>query len=156
MRLLERNAKIIYHGKRNLTDDGVEYFDVPVGLKCNPMPVGNAWDYSQQGFVESGLKSFKISRDLLRDQLQFNPYGYDHAIDGESDFGMDEINPYGWVDEYLTRWINDLTNGDVFWVDTIPPEDYIEYDSGKGSDYVVEEVQDTPNYIGIILKRKAI
>lgn len=156
MRTLERNQKLIYHAKRNLTEDGIEYFSVPVALRCNPMPVSTDWTQAEKGLVSTGMKKFILSRDLLRDTLVFNPYGYDHPIEGESTYGADSSNPYGWVEEYLTRWIHDLANADRFYVDTVPPEDADEYMMAKGADFVVTGVEDSPNYIGIILKRLAV
>lgn len=136
MRMLERNEKIIYHSKRNLTDDGIEYFDVPVALRCNPMPVSTDWSRTTGGTIETGMKRFIISRDTLRNTLVFNAYG--------------------WVDEYLTRWIHDLTNGDRFYVDAQTPDTPDEEMMAVGADYVVAGVEDTPNYIGVILKRLAV
>ena len=136
MRMLERNEKIIYHSKRNLTDDGIEYFDVPVALRCNPMPVSTDWSRTTGGTIETGMKRFIISRDTLRNTLVFNPYG--------------------WVDEYLTRWIHDLTDGDRFYVDAQTPDTPDEEMMAVGADYVVAGVEDTPNYIGVILKRLAV
>ena len=54
MRMLERNSKIIYHSKRHLTDDGIEYFDVPVALKVNPMPLSTNWTLVKKGQIEIG------------------------------------------------------------------------------------------------------
>lgn len=156
MRMLERNEKIIYHSKRNLTDDGIEYFDVPVALRCNPMPVSTDWSRTTGGTIETGMKRFIISRDTLRNALVFNAYGYDHPIEGESHYGMTEVNPYGWVDEYLTRWIHDLTNGDRFYVDAQTPDTLDDEKMAVGADYVVAGVEDTPNYIGVILRRLAV
>lgn len=156
MRMLERNERIIYHSKRHVTDDGVEYFDVPVALRCNPMPVNRGWIQQITGVVETGMKRFIISRDTLRNMIIFKAYGYDHPIEGESTFGMDEENPYGWVEEYLTRWIHDLENGDRFYVDATPPETHDGELMAENADYVVAGVEDTPNYIGVILKRLAV
>ena len=77
-------------------------------------------------------------------------------IKGESHYGMTEVNPYGWVDEYLTRWIHDLTNGDRFYVDAQTPDTLDEEMMAVGADYVVAGVEDTPNYIGVILRRLAV
>jgi len=126
MRMLERNEKIIYHSKRHLTDDGIEYFDVPVALRCNPMPVSTDWSRTTGGTVETGMKRFVISRDTLRNTLVFNPYGCD------------------------------LTNGDRFYVDAQTPDTPDEEMMAVGADYVVAGVEDTPNYIGVILRRLAI
>jgi len=156
MRTLERNEKLIYHTKRYLTEDGIEYFGVPVALKCNPMPVTTDWTVVNKGTIVKATKKFIISRDLLRQTVIFNPYGYDHPIEGESFYGMDDMNPYGWVEDYLTRWMNDLIHGDMFYVDTIPSENYTEYTVAKNADYVAIGVEDTPNYIGVILKRLAV
>lgn len=156
MRMLERNGKIIYHCKRHLTDDGVEYFDIPVGIRANPMPVSTDWTRAEKGEVTRGMKKFLISRDTLRETIIFNSYGYDHAIDGESTYGLDESNPYGWVDEYMTRWIHDLENGDRFYIDVEVPEDYVDINMAEGADYVVSGVEDTPTYIGVILRRLSV
>lgn len=153
MRTLERNEKIIYHSKRRLTDEGVEYFDPPVALKANPMPVSNQWLTNGKGTFELGIKRFILSRDMLRDTIVFNPYGYEHPIEGESSYGISEEFPYGWVDEYLTRWANDLLHGDRFWVDITPPDDYI---MAQEADYMVIGVEPSPNYIAVILKRLAV
>ena len=122
MRMLERNEKTIYHSKRNLTDDGIEYFDVPVALRCNPMPVSTDWSRTTGGTIETGMKRFIISRDTL----VFNPYGHD------------------------------FTNGDRFYVDAQTPDTRDEEMMAVGADYVVAGVEDTPNYIGVILKRLAV
>ena len=122
MRMLERNEKIIYHSKRNLTDDGIEYFDVPVALRCNPMPVSTDWSRTTGGTIETGMKRFIISRDAL----VFNLHGYD------------------------------FTNGDRFYVDAQTPDTLDEEMMAVGADYVVAGVEDTPNYIGVILRRLAV
>lgn len=153
MRNLERNGKLIYHTKRYLTEDGVEYFGVPVALRCNPMPISTEWSTLPVGTVDLGMKKFILSRDGLRDTIIFRAYGYDSPIEGESVYGLDVDNPYGWVEEYLTRWINDLLSGDRFYVDTLPSENYSEYTMAEGADYVVVAVEDTPNTIGVVLKR---
>lgn len=155
MRMLERNEKIIYHSKRHLTDDGVEYFDVPVALRCNPMPVSVEWSQTVGGAIEKGMKKFMLSRDTLRNTIIFKAYGYDHPIDGESSYGVSPADPYGWVEEYMTRWINDLIQGDRFYVDAQTPETYDDEMMAVGADYVVAGVEDTPNYIGVILRRLA-
>lgn len=67
MRTLERNEKTIYHSKRNLTEDGVEYYDVPVALKCNPMPVSVDWTRAGKGEIQTGLLKFMLSRDVYQD-----------------------------------------------------------------------------------------
>lgn len=126
MRMLERNEKIIYHSKRNLTDDGIEYFDVPVALRRNPMPVSTDWSRTTGGTIETGMKRFVISRDTLRNELEFNSYGYD------------------------------LNEGDRFYVDAQPPDTPDEKMMAVGADYVVAGVEDTPNYIGVILRRLAV
>lgn len=156
MRMLERNAKLIYHSKRHLTEDGIEYFDVPVALRVNPMPIQVDWTRAEKGEIETGMKKFLISRTLLRDTLIFNPYGYDYPLEGEETYGSDEENPYGWIDEYLTRWIQELSHGDRFYVDVLPPDDYTDINMAEGADYIVAGVEDTPSYIGIILKRLAV
>ena len=122
MRMLERNEKIIYHSKRHLTDDGIEYFDVPVALRCNPMPVSTDWSRTTGGTIETGMKRFVISRDTL----VFNLHGYD------------------------------FTNGDRFYVDAQTPDTLDEEKMAVGADYVVAGVEDTPNYIGVILRRLAV
>ena len=156
MRNLERNGRLIYHTKRYLTDAGVEYFGVPVALRCNPMPVTTDWVTVDKGTMEKGTKRFVMSRDTLRDTIIFKPYGYDTPIEGESVYGLDEENPYGWIEEYLTRWIHDLLSGDRFYVDTLPSENYSEYTMAEGADYVTIGVEDTPNYVGVILRRLAV
>lgn len=123
--MLERNEKTIYHSKRNLTDDGIEYFDVPVALRCNPMPVSTDWSRTTGGTIETGMKRFIISRDTLRNAFVFNPYGCN------------------------------LTNGDRFYVDAQTPDTPDEEMMAVGADYVVAGVEDTPNYIGVILRRLA-
>ncbi len=155
MRLLEKNGKLIYHSVRNVTEDeGIEYFDVPVAIKANPMPVSVDWTRTQNGQITTGMLKFFISRDAIRNAIVFNPYGYDHEIDGVSSYGLDSDNPYGWVDEYLTRWIaGGVSEGDLFYVDETPSEDYTDYVRGNGADYCVVGVEDTPNYLGVILKR---
>lgn len=153
MRDLERNGKLIYHSKRRLTEDGVEYFDVPVALRCNPMPVSMDYSSLPKGQVVRASKKFTISRSSLRETLVFNPYGYDSPIEGESIYGMDSNNPYGWVDTYLTRWINDLNSADRFYVDVEPDIDYTSYMMAENADYMVIAVEDTPNYITVILQR---
>lgn len=155
MRLLEKNEKMIYHSKRNLTEDeGIEYFDVPVGIRANPMPVSVDWTRTTNGQFQTGMLKFLISRDAIRTAIVFNPYGYDYEYDGESSYGMTEDNPYGWVDEYLTRWIaGGVSEGDYFYVNNTPPDDYTDYTRGKDADYVVAGVENTPNYLGVILKR---
>ena len=125
MRMLERNEKIIYHSKRHLTDDGIEYFDVPVALRCNPMPVSTDWSRTSGGTIETGMKRFIISRDTLRNAFVFNPCGCN------------------------------LTNGDRFYVDAQTPDTPDEEMMAVGADYVVAGVEDTPNYIGVILRRLA-
>ena len=120
------------------------------------MPVSTDWSRTTGGTIETGMKRFVISRDTLRNTLVFNPYGYDHPIEGESDYGMTDENPYGWVDEYLTRWIHDLENGDRFYVDSQTPDTPDEEMMAVGADYIVAGVEDTPNYIGVILRRLAV
>lgn len=155
MRLLEKNSKLIYHSKRNVTEDeGIEYFDVPVGIKANPMNLSTDYTRVDNGQIITGMLKFLISRDELRNAIVFNPYGYDHPIDGESSYGLDIVNPYGWVEEYLTRWINGgVSQGDYFYVDTTPPDNYVDYIRGKNADYKVVGIENTPNYIGVILRR---
>jgi len=156
MRMLERNEKIIYHSKRHLTSDGVEYFDVPVALRCNPMPVSTQWSQVTGGSFEKGMKKFMLSRSTLRETIIFKGYGYDNPIEGESTYGVSSSDPYGWVEEYMTRWIHDLESGDRFYVDAETPETNAEEVVAEGADYIVNGVEDTPNYIGIILKRLSI
>lgn len=156
MRMLERNEKLVYHSKRNLTEEGVEYYDVPVAFKCNPMPVSVDWTRAGKGEIQTGLLRFIISRDMLRQTVVFSPYGYEHPIDGESWYGFDEEDPYGWVEDYLTRWTNGLVVGDRMYVDTVPPTAYADYVIARGADYVVTGVENTPNYITAILKRLTI
>ena len=153
MRLLEKNGKIIYHSKRNLTDEGVEYFNVPVGIRGNPMPYTTDYTLASNGQLVKGVLQLLISRDSIRDMIVFNPYGYDHEIEGESSYGLDEDNPYGWVEEYMTRWINDLAEGDYFYINNIPPEDYSDYIRGQDADYMVIGIENTPNYMKVMLKR---
>lgn len=155
MRMLEKNNKLIYHSGRNVTEDeGIEYFDVPVGIKANPMPLSVDWTRAESGQISTGMLKFFISRDDIRNAIVFNPYGYDHEIDGTSSYGLDSENPYGWIDEYLTRWIDGgISEGDLFYVDNAPSENYDGYIRGDNADYKVVGVENTPNYIGVILKR---
>jgi len=49
-----------------------------------------------------------------------------------------------------------LTNGDRFYVDAQTPDTLDEEKMAVGADYVVAGVEDTPNYIGVILRRLAV
>lgn len=150
MRLLEKNTKLIYHSKRNIDEDNdMVYFDVPVGLKANPMPLSVDWTRAESGQYTTGMLKFFISRDAIRNAIVFNPYGYDRDI-----YGFDESNPYAWVDEYLTYWINGgVSEGDLFYVNEEPSTEYAQFVQGKNADYAVFGIEDTPNYLGVILKR---
>lgn len=121
MRMLERNEKIIYYSKRHLTEDGIEYFDTPVALRCNPMPVSVEWARVESGAYEKSMKKFLIARDTLQNAIIFS-----------------------------------LLQGDRFYVDAVTPATHDEELTAEGADYVVVGVEDTPNYIGVILKRLAV
>lgn len=120
------------------------------------MPVSVDWTRVGKGEVQSGLLRFVISRDLLRQAVIFSPYGYEHPIEGESWYGFDESDPYGWIEDYLTRWTNGLVVGDRMYVETTPSTTYSEYVMARGADYVVAGVENTPTYIAGIIKRLAI
>ena len=62
MRDLERNGRLVYHSKRYLTLDGVEYFGAPVALRCNPMPVVTDYSTVPKGTVVTATKRFTLSK----------------------------------------------------------------------------------------------
>jgi len=117
MRLLERNSSTIYYSKRHMNDEGIVYFNEPVTLSANPMPVSVDWTRVVQGQASLDVKKFLISRDSISETLDL-----------------------------------EITEGDYFYVDVEPSEDYSNYIQGKGADYIVIGLEKTPNYTGVILK----
>ena len=114
MRDLERNRELIYHSKRHLTSDGVEYFDEPVALSCSVIPISSDYTALPKGQVAEAIKKFTLSKYI----------------------GLDIPSQY-----------------DRFYVDTIVDTTVATYTMADNADYVVVGVEDTLNYVSIILRR---
>jgi hypothetical protein len=71
MRTLRRNNRTIYIAKRNVSDEGVEWFDPPVSYQANPMPVTASFGYQviAMGMVAVGTLVFVAD---IKDKELFN------------------------------------------------------------------------------------
>ena len=60
MRMLEKNKKRIYHSKKVVHPNGAEFFQVPVSVLANVVPITAVMYTSLLGLAEHGRRVFSV------------------------------------------------------------------------------------------------
>jgi hypothetical protein len=137
MRMQERNKRKILYCKQRIHTNGATYYDPPVGLDVNVVPVSSLWNSSLMGVTQQGKYIFSVDASLYANLFSIGDRFY---VDNQTE--VTEYFPYGTEPWGFYR---------------VPDDDVIEFDgSADTADYVLEAIARTPNVITITLTRLAV
>ena len=137
MRMQESNKRKILYCKQRIHDNGATYYDPPVRLDVNVVPVSSLWNSSLMGVAQQGKYIFSVDASLYANLFSIGDRFY---VDNQTE--VTEYFPYG-----IEPW--------GFYA--VPEEEVIEFDgSADNADYVLEAITKTPNVITVTLTRLAV